>query len=86
MKNEIFQLFIIQKWKKKLIVKFIIIFLIVHEEHPDGQKVEHGTTKQICLQCDETIKQYTMKKITLKFCKDSFYSFNKSKYYCFIPL
>ena len=77
MKNEASQLFIVQKWKKKLIVKFIIIFFIVHEEHPDGQKVKHKTTKQICLQCDETIKQHTIQKITLKFCKDCFDSLNK---------
>lgn len=47
-------------------------FLIVRLDHPNGQKAEHKTTKQICLQCGEAIKPYTMEKIILHYCKNCF--------------
>lgn len=52
-------------------------FFIIREDHPDGQKVENGTTKQICNQCGNPIKPHTMMKITMKFCKTCFDSLGK---------
>ena len=54
-------------------------FIIIRENHPEGQKSESRTTKQICCQCGKTIKPRTCKKITLKFCETCFKPFKIEK-------